>query len=264
MGLGLAGGISLTAPWAKAGAVATGQMTALDQFIKMRGALDDRMVIGSVTGQYNGVVKGKTRPLFGVVSAVFSRYRPDSGGYRIIEFEQAYYTDLETGRVISHFKNPYTNDVITVPTYDGPTDRVLVTKSLQFETDAAPPPNVSVRHFVEGPSIADDHIGFIERVSVEVAAAAGKPGFKYVDQTSLRAKLGDVAASDIKMAGCKTHFEAVCSWRPWLNMGDRPGHMTASGRGGFGVTLADVPAGWLDATAALKPELLKHPEAKLN
>jgi len=264
VGLGLAGGLSLITPGARAAIVAAVPMTALEQFIKMRGALDDRMVIGSVKGQYNGVVDGETLPLFGVVSAVFSRYRPDGGGYRIVEFEQAYYTDLATGTVISHFKNPYTNETISVPTYDGPVERVLVTPDLQFQTDVAPPPNVTVRHFVEGPERTGYDIGFVERVSVEVAASAGKPGFKYVDHTSLRSSLRDIAAEATEMAGCKTHFEAVCSWRPWLNMGDHPGHMTASGQGGFGVTLADLPAGWLAATASLKPDLLKHPQTRLD
>jgi len=264
LGFGLAGSLSLTASLSRADDAAALEKTTLDHFIKMRGSLDNRMVIGSVLGQYNGVVDGKTLPLFGVVSAVFSRYREQDGGYGIVEFEEAYYTDLATGKVLSHLKNPYTNETVAVPTYDGPTDKVLVTRDLQFHTDAKPSPNVQVAHFAEGPDMAGDDIVFVERVSVSVAAAAGKPGFKYVDHTTLRTKRSDVSQSGIKMAGSRTHFEATCSWRPWLNMGDHPGHMTASGSGGFGVKFADLPASWLDATAALKPELLKHPESRLE
>jgi hypothetical protein len=264
LSLGLAGSLSLTRSFAHAGAAPAVDKTALARFIKMRGALDDRMVIGCVDGQYNGVVDGKTMPLFGVVSAVFSRYRPQEGGYGIIEYEQAYYTDLATGKVLDRWKNPYTNETITVPTYDGPTDRQLVTENLQFRSAAPPPPNVHVRHFVQGPTMSGDDIVFVERVSVSVDAVAGKPGFRYADHTSLRAKLSDVARPDTQMAGSATHFEATCAWRPWLKMGGRPGHMTASGRGHFGVTFADLPGGWLEATSSLKPELLKHPESNLE
>jgi hypothetical protein len=264
IGSGLAAGVSLAAPMAGAAPSVEVSKTTLDDFIKMRGSLDNRMVIGSVVGQYNGVVDGETRPLFGVVSAVFSRYKEQDGGYGIVEFEEAYYTDLATGKVLTHLKNPYTNETVAVPTYDGPTDKVLVTRNLQFHTDSKPTPGVHVAHFAEGPDLAGDDIVFVERVSVSVAAAAGKPGFKYVDHTTLRSKRSNVSQSAIKMAGSQTHFEATCSWRPWLNMGDHPGHMTASGSGGFGVKFADLPASWLDATAALKPDLLKHPESRLE
>jgi hypothetical protein len=47
-------------------------------------------------------------------------------------------------------------------------------------------------------------------------------------------------------------------------MGDRPGYMTASGEGRFGVEFADLPQNWLDASAILKPELLKNPESRLE
>ena len=49
---------------------------ALRRFIKMSGALDDRLVIGFVSGRYNGVVDSELTPLFGVFAATFSRYRP--------------------------------------------------------------------------------------------------------------------------------------------------------------------------------------------
>jgi hypothetical protein len=264
IGSGLAGSLLLTSALAKAGDMYSTDKTNLGLFIKMRGALDGRVVIGCVNGQYNGVVDGKTTPVFGVVSAVFSRYSPKDGGYGIVEFEEAYYTDLETGKVLSDLKNPYTNETVVVPPYNGPTDRLLVTDSLQFHSDATPPPNVQVRHFAEGPDIEGEDIVFVERVSVSVAPAAGKPAFNYTDHTSLRSKLSDVTQSNKKMAGSKTHFEATCSWRPWFQMGNRPGYMTASGQGQFGVNLTDLPTAWLDATATLQPELIKHLERDLE
>jgi hypothetical protein len=264
IGFGLAGSASLICALAKADDGIAAPQSDLDRFIKVRGALDGRVVIGGVKGQYNGVVDGRTTPLFGVVSAVFSRYRPQADGYRIVEFEEAYYTDLETGKVLSQLKNPYTNEIVDVPAYNGPIDRVLITEGLKFHTDAPPPSNVQVRHFAEGPEISGGDIVFVERVSVSVAAAAGKPAFQYTDHTTLRASLSAVDKSTNKMVGSKTHFEATCSWRPWLKMGDRPGYLTASGEGGFGVKLTDLPAAWLNETANSRPELLSHLESRLQ
>ncbi len=238
--------------------------TALDRFIKMRGALDDRLVIGAVTGQYNGVVAGQTKPLFGLVSAVFSRYRPRPGGYEVVEFEQAYYTDFCTGKVLSHWKNPYTNEVVAVPVYKDAPSRSFITQELKFHSAVVPPPSVHVAHFAEGPQIDGVDIVFVERVAVTTAAAPGKPAFRYADHTTLRAPLSEVDRPGAKMAGSQTQFEAVCSWRPWLGMGARPGHMTASGQGGFGLNVASLPAAWREATARVRPDLLKNPASALE
>jgi hypothetical protein len=264
LGLGLAGSLPFAASVGRAEDASGVNQTRLDDFIRMRGALDNRLVIGCVNGQYNGLVDGKITPLFGVVSAVFSRYRAQTDGYGVVEFEQAYYTDLETGRVLKRLKNPYTGETIAVPTYDGPIDRQRVSKNLQFQGAAAPPPNVHVQHFGEGPRADGEDISFVERVVVSVAAASGKPAFLYSDQTSLTANRRDVLQAYAKSVGCRTHFDASCSWRPWLGMGERPGSMTASGQGSFGVKLADLPSAWLDATAALKPGLLENLDSKLE
>lgn len=245
-------------------ATAASDKSPLRRFIKMRGALDNRLVIGCVTGAYQGVVNGKTTPLFGLVSAVFSKYQAQPGGYAITEFEQAYYTDLETGKVLTHWKNPYTNETIAVPTYNGPVERNFVTEALKFHGAITPPPAVRVEHVAQGPDINGANITFVERVSVSVAAAAGKPGFRYQDHTSLRAKLGDVDDPHTATSGSATNFAAACSWRPWLNMQNHAGQMTASGQGRFGVTLTGLPGAWLEATSSLRPDLLKHPETKLE
>ncbi len=250
--MGVAGLMSAAAPLA--GAVAE---TNLRRFIKMRGALDGRLVIGFTSGAYHGVVNGNARPLFGVVSAVFSRYQPQKDGYLLTELEQAYYTDLATGKALSQWKNPYTNGFVAVPAYSSPAAKTIITPDLQFHDAAAMPPNVQLRHFVEGPAIAAGKIQFIERVEVSVAAAAGKPAFSYKDHSSLTAKLSDVDNPGTLITGSDTAFSAICSWRPWLNMGNRPGHMSADGKGRFGVALDELPAAWREATARVRPALLK-------
>jgi len=237
---------------------------ALPRFIKMRGALDDRLVIGAVTGQYNGVVGGQSIPLFGLVSAVFSRYRPNPDGYEVVEFEQAYYTDLHSGQVLTRWKNPYTNEVVAVPVYQERPARSLVTPNLQFRSVIALPSSVQVSHFVYPPRMDGADIVFDESVFVETKAAPGKLAFRYVDQTILRAPLSWVDRRDTKTTGSKTQFAATCSWRPWLNMGARSGHMTASGQGGFGLSVASLPAAWREATARVRPDLLQNPASALE
>jgi hypothetical protein len=93
-------------------------LSTLQQFVKLRGALDERLVTGFVIGRFDGVVGDVVTPLFGVLSAVFSRYRSTSAGYVVVSYEQAYYTDLDSGRVVERMKNPYTGDTVEVPVYN--------------------------------------------------------------------------------------------------------------------------------------------------
>jgi hypothetical protein len=253
LAVGLAGLVSAAAPCA----AAVSNETNIQRFIKMRGALDGRLVIGFTKGAYQGVVEGRVTPLFGVVSAVFSHYQPQNAGYQLVEFEQAYYTDLATGKALGQWKNPYTNKMVTVPVYSAPAAKLLITPDLRFHDMAVMPATIRVQHFTEGPEIKSGEITFAERVMVRVAPAAGKPGFDYRDRSSLTAQLADVNRSETATTGSDTTFEAICSWRPWLNMGARAGHMAASGKGRFGVTMDDLPASWREATARLRPDLLK-------
>jgi hypothetical protein len=250
----LAGFLSLAAP--RAGAAPDDKN--LERFIKMRGALDGRRVIGFTSGEYRGVVNGKASPLFGVVSAVFSHYQPQNSGYQLTEFEQAYYTDLETGKALRQWTNPYTHEMVTVPAYSSPPSILIITPDLQFHDLTTMPPSVQVRHLAQGPEISGNEIEFIERVEVSVAPAAGKLAFYYKDHTSLTAPLSAVDSPGTISTGSDTVFQAICSWRPWMNMGARPGHLAAYGQGNFGVTLDDLPAPWREATARLRPELLKQ------
>jgi hypothetical protein len=232
----------------------------LRRFIKMRGALDGRLVIGCVTGRYSGVVDGQVVPLFGVVSAVFSLYRRRGDGFEVASLEQAYYTDLQSGQALKNWKNFYTGESVSVPVYSEQPSLVFVGLDLVFHTPTPPGPGVHVEHTARGPETIAENIVFVEQVSVTVAGAKGVPPFTYRDNTVLRAAASAVDRPDTQATPSQTTFDAVVSWRPWLNMGARPGHMEALGYGGFGVSPENLPAAWVSATRQARPSLLEHPE----
>jgi len=239
-------------------------LATLRRFIKMRGALDGRLVIGCVTGRYSGVVDDVVTPLFGVVSAVFSRYRQTASGFESIEFEQAYYTSLETGQALDQWQNPYTGQMVAVPIYSSPPERSLITPDLQFHPSKPPTAQVKAQHVASATDSIDGDIVFVEQVAVLVPGQNGRPAFRYRDNTVLRAKLADVDNPATQTTKCQTTFDATVSWRPWLNMGARPGHMEALGYGGFGATMASLPAGWIAATQRTRPDLLTYPGRALG
>jgi hypothetical protein len=255
LGVGTLAGLGAAVPKANPDAE-----TNLRRFIKMRGALDRRLVIGCVAGRYDGVVDGQVTPLFGVVSAVFSLYRHSGDRVEMASLEQAYYTDLQSGQVLERWKNPYTGEFVAVPVYSEMPGLVFLGPDLVFHTPKPPAPGVHVTHTARGPEAIGDDIVFVEQVAVSVDGAKGAPPFTYRDNTVLRAPKSAVDRPESQTTPSQTTFDAVVSWRPWLNMGARPGHMEALGYGGFGVPLSNLPPAWIAATKHARPSLLKSPE----
>jgi len=239
-------------------------LSTLQQFVKLRGALDERLVAGFVIGRFDGVVGDVVTPFFGVLSAVFSRYRATSTGYVVVSYEQAYYTDIESGRVVERMKNPYTGDTVEVPVYNRPPTTLRLDSELHFNSPMAPPANVQVQQFARGPERVAGDIVFVEEVAVTVAPTDAEPAFRYRDHTVLRAKRSELERRDTLTTPCQTTFDATCSWRPWLQMGDRPGYLSALGFGSFGAGMESLAPAWIEATKRVYPTLLDHPERALE
>ena len=93
----------------------------------MRGALDDRLVMGFISGRYYGVVEEELRPLYGLVGATFARYRPrPDGGYDGATYEIPFFTDLATGEVMERWRNPYTGEEVGVPQSGYPPSAIVI------------------------------------------------------------------------------------------------------------------------------------------
>lgn len=231
-------------------------------YLMMRGALDERLVIGCVTGTYYAVVAAELTPLFGVSAATFARYRPAAaGGYEAVTAEIAYFTDLAGGAAIGRFANPFTGEVVDVPAVRSAPTRIRLLPNLDIALDT-PPPGLVFDHHVAPPEVRGDDIWFTETTRTR-ATGGGKP-FHYSETSTLHARLSELARPGAKRVACETGFTNVVDWRPWLKMGSRPGHMMAVGAGRYGVAMADLPPAWLAATRIHHPDVLANPAGTLE
>jgi hypothetical protein len=226
----------------------------LRAFILMRGALDERLVIGCVQGRYYGVVDDVLTPLYGVNAATFARYKrmPD-GGYEAATCEQAYFTSLETGQVLENWVNPYTGETVTVPVTASKPQHIRIDKNMQFDLPAIP--GMSAKHDILPIETIGNDIWFTEQTFVTLGKPGDKP-YHYNELTTLHARRSDLGLASAKRVPCETHFSATVSWRPWLNMGDRPGHMLGNGGGLYGATMETLSPVWMEATLKARPELV--------
>lgn len=269
LGSMMGGGLMLAAP---ALAKVAGSKAALDlalpadrlkAFVKLRGSLDDRLVTSWVSARYYGVVGDEMRPLFHVRSAVFSRYRPagEGGGYEAINAEIAWFTDPDSGQVLTQWRNPYTGREVKVPMGGYAPSKIFIRPDLGYAL-AKPVPGLEIEHEVLPFEVRGEDLYITERSRTAMRFAPGAKPFRYAESNTFHARLAEVL-SDSPHVPSDVSFTNICSWRPWMEMGDTPGHLTAIGIGKQGATMQSVPAEWQAATRQFRPEVLKDPAALL-
>lgn len=232
-------------------------------FMMMRGALDDRLVTSWVSARYYGVVEDRMDPLFAVVSAVFARYRPlPDGSVEAVNAELAWFTDAETGKALETYRNPYTGKDVKVPLGGYAPSKIRFGPDLSFHL-AKDVPGLEMDHEILPFDVRGDDVWVTERSRTAIRFPGAPRPFRYSESNTFHAKKRELEAPGATRVTSEVSFTNVCSWRPWLEMGDRPGHLTAVGIGRQGATMDSVPSAWLEATAVRRPEVLKDPAAIL-
>lgn len=230
----------------------------LRAFMLMRGALDDRLVIGCMNARYWGCVNGAMVPMFDVVSATFSRYRRlPNGDYHGASLEQAYFLDKDSGEWLQSYANPYTGKTVKVPTGGYPATAVVFTTGLEMKVPQLPPGMV-LNHTTSPITVQGDDVMLTEVTSATTTLPGGISS-PYHEVVGLHARLSEINRSDAKKVRAETSYTSVKAWRTWLDMAGHPGETVSTGLGLYGVRLSDLPKVWLDPARKHRPELLADP-----
>ncbi len=237
--------------------------TRLRAFRMMRGGLDEAIGASWVSARYYGVVDDRMEPLFAVRSAVFSRSRatPD-GGFDLFAFELAWFVDPDTDKVIETWRNPYTGQDVKVPSGGYAPSRVHFGPDLSFHIATAPP-GLEMVHEILPFEAREDDVWLIERSRTAMTLPGAPRPFRYSESNTFRTSRKALQAPGASRVTSEVSFTNVCSWRPWMGMGDRPGHLTATGIGRQNASTDSFPPSWVEATAARRPEVLKDPASVL-
>jgi hypothetical protein len=236
----------------------------LRAYILMRGALDDRLVIGFISGRYYGVVDEEIKPLYGVLGVTFARFRPrPEGGYFSVSYEVPYFTDLETGEALDRWRNPYTGEDVAVAQNAYPPAPQIFQPDLTITPTAIPPGMTATDRVVSAFQSKGDVWMTEESFTAFQAPGMPKP-FRYGEVVSAHAAAADLLQPGVKRVPCQTSYTSVVSWRPWLKMGNHPGHLVGNGTGGYGLAMDELPAAWHRAAKARRPQVLVDPGGPLK
>jgi hypothetical protein len=236
----------------------------LRAFMRLRGSLDQSLVAGCISGRYYGVVGAEVRPLYGVTASTFVRYRelPD-GRFEGFTYEVAYFTDLETGKVMDRWANPYTGETVDVAhTFTKPA-RVVIGEDLVIRPEPAIP-GLQIRHATLSPLIIGPDLWWTEEVLTEAQIPGMAKPLHYSELVTLQTSVAELASNKTSRVTCRNAYSSVVNWRPWLKMGDAPGHLMGNGAGAWGVATKDLPAAWIEATKERHPDVLADPGARLE
>jgi len=263
--MGAAAAAAACSSWPAAAETLPGPSGRLRDFLLMRGALDERLVIGTISGQYYSVIDEELTPLFGVLGATFTRWRrlPD-GGLRCVSFEHACYTDLDSGQVIEDWRNPLNGAICKVPTHTSSATARRLLPDLSFRNEKALPAGMSLEAKVVSMQEEAGELVIVERVRSAVPRPAPARTYRYSELVTLRASLTSLRDPNAKRVPCSNAFTNVSGWRPWMQMGDQSGHLMAQGVGRYGAEFDSLPAAWLEATRRLKPDWLADPASRLD
>ena len=249
----------------------------LRALIKMRGNLDSELVIGWLRAKRFSISQGRIEPLCALIAAAFSRFRRVSDDlYEAIVLEITHYTDFETWELLDTLKMPFTGREVEVPAFRfGPTRTkfaVSLDESQEFEpqegtTQEAFSPAASVRmtksihpEYVRDGTLLlrhEEH-GRVRPNDSDI------PNMFYKESTIWSAPLNEVLDPNVRQVDSLVNYSAMTSWRPWMHMGDVPGHTSSNGHGARARSIEDLPNDFLAYTRRLHPDVLEDPAAALG
>jgi hypothetical protein len=212
-----------------------------DTFARLDGDLDSaKEKCGWIKGCAVGVRENeKVRPLFDVEGFSFVRLkRQEDGSWRKLLREVVFYRDLETGKILETWRNPYTNeDVRVVPIANDPFNFTIS----QFAPEPPsygglnkdkPPRRPFLLDWQETPDgsiLLNTRINLFYPNALEpakwVRESAG-PMNRVSEYFTYYMKRADVLNPQLTHIPHLGAWSRITPWLPWMLMGQAPGHIS--------------------------------------
>jgi hypothetical protein len=249
----------------------------LSALIKMRGSLGPELVIGWVRAKRFAVSQGRIAPVCGFVSATFNRFnRLSEDLFEVLTLEITHYTDFDTGELLETVVMPFSDREVEVPAYRfGPAKARFAVK-LDEREDFAPAEQTTEKEFspagsvlmtksIDPPRVRRDKLFLRHEEHGRVYPTDSTlPSMFYKESTIWSAPVDQVLDADTQNVDCEVGYSAMTSWRPWMKMGDIPGHTSSNGFGGKARSVSDLPEDYLRYTRQVHPDVLEDPGAVLD
>jgi hypothetical protein len=215
-----------------------------------------------------GLVDSRFTPFWEMhVGQAFTTRDLSGGEYEVTSWSAIFYTDLDTGKFIDTFKNPYTGKTIAIR-YNPP--RVTKRRHTRTGEEREPldRPGMTVETNTDiGPAWIEGDAVWV-RGDTRVRLEPKEPGQGRISQvndwSTFYGALKDVADPDNKNPPSTWIFNDINTWSAWLEMGDHPGNYVSRGLGQKEFRFDDMPATWRTLLAERYPDFAKDPVGALK
>lgn len=286
MGSAISGAGLLLASSGLPAAFAQGSSAALDldkdsdllrAYVKMRCSLGSEMTMGWLRGERFAFSEGRVEPLCGMLAATFSKLNQVAEDeFEFVVLEVSIYTDLKTGELLKTVRMPFTGKTIDVPVHRFGPQRIRFAVNLDESEHFVPAPGTNQGEFAGAGSVAmtksisDNYVndGDLllrhEEYGRRYPENSDRPSMFYRESTIWSAPLQEVMDPARNTVDSEVAYSAMTSWRPWMQMGDIPGHTASNGFGRRAFSMSDLPEDYRKLLGKVHPDVLDDPESLLK
>lgn len=226
----------------------------LEAYVRANGDTSGRASATWATGTVYGYVPGeKPRPLFGLEVFGMSRYQRIDGGYLRLSREVGYYTDLNTGAVLTRWFNPWLQrDVEVVPIQNDPVNRRFTLQNISFRINAT---GDDVAMYREVPL---RYPNALDRANYPLYSSGDFYEAMEMFNTFVRRR--DLANSKLTSVPSTGSWTRLGPWLPWMEMGAHQGNLVYHSRSFKPADgLAGMPAWLIEHVRNNHPKYLDAP-----
>ena len=235
----------------------------LHALIKLRGTLDERLVMWWMKGMRYGVVDDRIKPLFGMKTGGFQLYKELADGrHAMTMLELSFFTDPETDRLLEQFKNPYSGKLVDIPEQRlGPYTVYHTTSGVEIPRDPSFG-EFQLRTQLRPAVVQSDDVWIREDSFVYVDSDHPMMGkHTYNEFVTYHGSLHDIRNPDLDSAPATVTYQSVTSWRKWMGAEGVGGHTTARAAGRKCFSLDEFPDDYLELLVERYPKIAKDPRA---
>ena len=239
----------------------------LTALAKMRGSTDERITMGWVRGTRYALVDDYATPMWNILAGTFFHFRPvDADNYEIRSIEVAYFTDLETDKLLETWTNPITNAVVDIPqTRMGPTIIQMSAEKLTIPNPAGEASGMKINHRFRPAVVVGDDVFITEEIRVDSGVPKTEGGFRFVynENSTYQASLSELSEPANTSVSSLVQFNGAVSFRPWMGFGDVKGHTISRGSGRHISSVDGFDPYYVELTRQYHPDVLDDIEGVL-
>jgi hypothetical protein len=240
-----------------------GLMTAL---VKLRGSLDGRIAIWWMKGPRFGVSGAEVTPLFDNFVTSFHQFRKqDDGSFLVTVVELSYYVDLDSGKLLEKWRNPYTGELNDVEyIVFGPITSRLTPAGIE-SPGFTPGVELKVKPTIRLVGAHADDVWIAEDVRATIVPKSGdRPRYAGNDLATYFGSRRQIDNVSRPWADATIHYQSVTNWRSWMKLGGRDGHLMARSSGRKVWSPNDLPPDILAIARGQHPRIIADPRAALT